>query len=657
MIKRPLSVSGDLARAIALAREGRYSDALALLSPYCVANPSDGNGFLYMGACAEQLGQRQQATDAYRRCIALDGRNVTACNNLGRILQIAGDRAGAEVCYRRALATEPDHPQANYNLGLILVWHHRYLDALPHLELAARLLPTVARAHFDLANALKGLHRHTEAEAAIRRALAIDPASPPAWNLLGIIQQLNQDLDDAMRSYRHALAIDADYAEAVGNLGNAMLLQGDPKAASEFFERAVALRPDWPGAQSNLLLVLNYHDEDGDRNRAAHVAHTSLFSSGLARIQHPKPAEPDRRLRAGYVSPDFRAHSVGWFLEGIFAHHDHSAFEVFCYSDVASPDSVTAYLRSCVDHWRDTAGTDNSELVSRIAADRIDILVDLAGHTANNRLPIFARKPAPVQLTYLGYPNTTGLDTMDYRLTDAIADPPGASEAFHTETLIRLPHGFLCYTPPAEEIVLGPPPVARNGFVTFGSFNMLAKLTPDVVRCWSQLLHDVPGSRMHLKALGLGGMGTRSRIARLFGEHGIGEERLSLYGLTNSLGSHLEHYQAVDIALDTFPYNGTTTTCEALWMGVPVVTLAGKLHAGRVGASLLTRVGCTELIAADLRGYRRLAQVLAANSGRLTTYRNTLRSRLISSPLCNAREFTRALEASYRMMWRKYCAG
>jgi predicted O-linked N-acetylglucosamine transferase (SPINDLY family) len=650
---RPDPVSRDLAKAIALAREGKFADALGLLQPYCAKHPTDGNGAFYLGVCAEQIGQSQMAGDAYRRCIALDGRNAIACNNLGRLLQIAGDRAGAETCYRQALATDSNHPQANYNLGLILISQQRHLDALPHLEVAARLLPNVARAHFDLACAFKGLNRNKDAAAAVKRALSIDPNAASTWNLLGNIHQLAHELDEAMSCYRRALTIDGRHVEALGNVGSALLVQGDVLAAVEAFDRAIALKPDWASLHSNRLLALNYYSEDGEQNLAAHTAWARQTGIATSQVQRPRAAEPERRLRVGYVSPDFRAHSVGWFLDGIFSHHDHSAFEVFCYSDCTSPDSMTARLRSFADRWCDTAGMEDRVLADQIVADRIDILVDLAGHTANNRLPVFASKPAPVQVTYLGYPNTTGLDAMDYRLTDAVVDPPGASEAFHTETLVRLPHGFLCFTPPAQEIALSPPPILANGFVTFGSFSMLAKVTPEVVRCWAQLLSETPGSRLHLKAFGLGGAGTRTRIVTLFRQNGIGEERLSLYGLVNSLGSHLEHYQSVDIALDTFPYNGTTTTCEALWMGVPVVAVAGRLHAGRVGASLLTRIGFTELIAADLTGYIQLARGLAANPERLTHYRDTLRSRLVSSPLCDAKAFTCELEQAYRTMFAK----
>jgi predicted O-linked N-acetylglucosamine transferase (SPINDLY family) len=656
MRERPVPVSADLSEAIALAQNGRFSDALGLLQPYCAKHPTDENGLFFLGACAEQLGQKQIAMDAYHRCIALEGRNAIACNNLGRLLQMAGDRVGAEDCYRRALTVAPDHPQANYNLGLLLITGNRNLEALPFLSATARLLPAVARVHFDLAQTLKGLNRQTEAEAAVKRALSIDPNSAPAWNLLGTIHQVNHALDDAMNCYRRALTIDTRHAEALGNLGSALLVQGDVLAAVAAFDRAIALKPDWAGLHSNRLLALNYYSEDGEQNLAAHTAWTRRTRVATSQAQRPRAAEPERRLRVGYVSPDFRAHSVGWFLNGILAHHDHLAFEVFCYSDCASPDTVTVRLRSFSDHWCDTAGMEDRVLADQIVTDRIDILVDLAGHTANNRLPVFASKPAPVQVSYLGYPNTTGLDAMDYRLTDAVADPPGATEAFHTETLVRLPHGFLCFTPPSQDIDLYPPPILKNGFITFGSFNMLAKVTPEVVRCWAKLLREIPGSRLHLKAFGLGGAGTRTRIVALFGLNGIGEERLSLYGLANSLGSHLEHYHAVDIALDTFPYNGTTTTCEALWMGVPVVTVAGRLHAGRVGASLLTRIGCTEFIAADLTGYMQLARALAHDPERLTLYRGTLRPRLVASPLCDARAFTCGLEQAYQTMWRGYCA-
>jgi predicted O-linked N-acetylglucosamine transferase (SPINDLY family) len=292
-----------------------------------------------------------------------------------------------------------------------------------------------------------------------------------------------------------------------------------------------------------------------------------------------------------------------------------------------------------------------------VRQDNIDILVDLSGHTGTNRLPVFARKPAPVQVTYLGYPNTTGLSTIDYRLTDAWADPPGKTERWHTETLIRLPHGFLCYRPPNATPAVAPPPVQANGHITFGSFNSLVKTTPAVVACWAHILQQVPDARLVIKNKSFRDPSVCARYQGLFAEHGIAPERLELVGWIDNLNNHLELYHRLDIALDPFPYNGTTTTCEALWMGVPVITLAGHTHAGRVGVSLLSRLDLTDLIAGDPDDYTQRAVRLAQDRATLARLRPRLRPRLQASSLCDGPAFARDVEAAYREMWRGWCGG
>jgi predicted O-linked N-acetylglucosamine transferase (SPINDLY family) len=360
-------------------------------------------------------------------------------------------------------------------------------------------------------------------------------------------------------------------------------------------------------------------------------------------------------LHIGYVSPDFRAHSVAFFFEPLLEKHSKSSFRIFCYSDVMRPDFVTRRLQPLASVWRDVRHLSDKQLAAQIQADGIDILVDLAGHTAGNRMSVFTRRPAPVQVSWLGYPNTTGLSAMDYRLTDSWADPPGETESLHTETLVRLPGGFLCYDPHNDSVTES---VSRdeNGPITFGSFNNLAKVTPEVISVWSALLTQVPDARLLLKTKPLRDEAVREHVYSLFREQGIARDRVELTGWVPGRGDHLGLYSRVDIGLDTFPYNGTTTTCEALWMGVPVITLAGHVHAGRVGVGLLSQVGLTELIARDRADYVALAGQLAGDRDRLAALHGGLRTRVSASALCDARAFAGHVEAAYRNMWRAACA-
>jgi predicted O-linked N-acetylglucosamine transferase (SPINDLY family) len=362
----------------------------------------------------------------------------------------------------------------------------------------------------------------------------------------------------------------------------------------------------------------------------------------------------DRRMRIGYVSPDLRQHSVAYFLENLLAHHDASSVEVFCYSDVIRPDATTARMQKLCAQWREIVGLKDTEVDQKVREDRIDILVDLAGHTANNRLLLFARKPAPIQVTYLGYPDTTGLRAMDYRLTDAYADPPDVTGGY-SEQLVRLPETFLCYRPSYGAPEIGPAPALESGRVTFGSFNALAKVNAPLVAMWSKILEQIPNSRLILKNQGLGSAGARRHILEYFAAHHIAPDRVELMGWARSEAGHLQLYNRIDIALDTFPYHGTTTSCEALWMGVPVVTRAGSAHVSRVGVSLLSNVGLAELVTDSQEKYVQLARELAHDLSRLSNLRSTLRKRMEQSPLMDAPRFARNVESAYRQMWRRWC--
>lgn len=399
-------------------------------------------------------------------------------------------------------------------------------------------------------------------------------------------------------------------------------------------------------------MLLNYlPGTDADAVFEEHLEWGRVAEARVPRLELDTPAEDTRRcLRVGYLSPDFREHSVASFIEPVLRQHDRSRFEVCCYSSLPMPDETTRRIREAVDVWRDIDKLSDGEAARLIREDRIDILVDLSGHTAGGRLGIFAARPAPIQMTWMGYPNATGLRTIDYRITDGVADPAG-EEAHYSEELLRLDGCFLCYQPVTDAPEVAPLPALTNGHVTFGSFNNFSKINPGVLQLWAEVLKQVPGSRLLLKCPALTDATVRGRVSAALQALGIGTERVDLLGHTRTRQEHLALYARVDIAVDTFPYNGTTTTCEALWMGVPVLSLVGKRHAGRVGASLLSAAGLSDWLADTPESFVAIAQTMVADVTRLARLRGSLRGQLAESSLCDAAGFVRRLEAVMQQAW------
>ena len=488
--------------------------------------------------------------------------------------------------------------------------------------------------------------------AAARDALARAPGDLNArWRLAGALVRA-EDYEAAQDELEHLLRDAPRAIEPRVELGHILRNGGRIAEAIDAYRQVLALDPGHAEARSNLLLALNYRDDCTPQEVfAEHRAFGERFGPAAVAPQ-PDRAWP-RRLRVGYVSPDFRSHVVASFMLPILARHDRERFELCCYHTFPGADTVTDYIRSMVEHWVDAAGLPDAELAQRIRDDRIDILVDLAGHMAWQRLGVFALRPAPVQATYLGYPNTTGLRTVDYRISDARADPPGRTDPFYTERIVRLDRSFVCYRPGPDIHAVAPLPAARAGHVTFGSFNNFQKLSGSFFTAAARVLSAVPGSRLLLKAKPLDwprvAAGVRERCAAM----GIAADRLDLRGWTSSVEDHLGEYRAVDIALDSFPYNGTTTTCEAMWMGAPVVALEGDRHCGCVGSSLLSAVGLPELVARDVDDYVRIAAALAADTLRLTELRTGMRERMRASPLMDEKGFVSELERAYLEMWQE----
>jgi predicted O-linked N-acetylglucosamine transferase (SPINDLY family) len=397
-------------------------------------------------------------------------------------------------------------------------------------------------------------------------------------------------------------------------------------------------------------------------NYSAHWTPREIFDAHLESARRFPPASrppipaahrrPGHRLRIGYLSGDLCRHPVACFVEPILVHRDRARFEIFCYHTGADEDEVSARLKALADHWRSVGSLTEDALEETLRADRLDLLVELSGYTDGHRLGVVARRVAPVQVSYIGYPNTTGLAAVDYRITDARADPPGAADELHTERLVRLPESFLCYAPPFTGAVTVVPPLRERGCVTFASFNNLAKLSQPLVDLWARVLGAAPGSRLYVKTKGLQDPGLQAQLLDRFRSAGIGSERIVLSPPQNSMEEHFGSYAAVDIALDTFPYHGTTTTMDALWMGVPVVTLAGDRHAARVSVSILSAIGLEDLIARSPDEYVDIARRLAHDPARLQALRGSLRERLARSTLLDGARFARQLEQAYAQMWQ-----
>jgi protein O-GlcNAc transferase len=595
------------------------------------------------------------AIAAYRQAIAINPNLPEAHADLGNALISKGQLEEAIAACRQAIALKPEFAQAYNNLGVALESTRQFDEAIVVCRTAIALKPDFAEAHYNLGNALAGKGLLDEAIAAYRQALVVRPNYTEAYNNLGIVLKDNGQLEEAISAYHRAIELDPRLANAYSNLGVVLNDKGELDEAITAFRAAIAIEPENASFGSNLLFTMNFHPGyDAETIAEEHRRWNHQHAEPLRKfIQiHSNDRSPDRRLRIGYVSPDFRNHPVGRFLLPLLANHDKSQVDIFGYSDVAYPDEITRRLQSCTDHWRSIVGISDAAAVDMIRQDKIDILVDLTMHMAQNRLGVFARKPAPVQVTYLAYCSTTGLETIDYRLSDPYLDPPGEDESRYSEQTIRLPQTYWCYEPIIDSPEISPLPALAQGFITFGCLNNFCKISELALETWARILRAVPNSQLLLSAR----QGThRQRISRRLERDGIEPHRVQFADYL-PIEKYFDLYRRLDIALDTFPYAGGTTTCDALWMGVPVVSLAGKTAVGRGGLSILSNIGVPELVASSEEQYVGIAIELAKDTRRLTDLRLTLRQRMQRSPLMDAPKFTRSIEAAYRRMWHTWCA-
>jgi protein O-GlcNAc transferase len=633
--------------------------------------------------------------------------NVTLAEAVRRGMEHhrAGRLAEAEGIYREILSQAPDEPEVLHLLGYLAFQVQRYDVAVELISRAIALNPHKAKFYDNLGNALRMIGRPADAIAAQTLALELDPADYEArsnlavaymtsrqfaqaerhfrqvlaehpelaevWNNLGGALRELRRINESVAAFERAIALKPDLAEAHNNLASALSSQGRQEEAVREYRRSIELRPGHFSGHSNLLLSMHYLPEVTpeeifeEHSRWATVHGAASRDTGILPVRSGRhglearvTGAPPGKIRIGYISADFYGHVVSYFIEPLLREHDREKFEIYCYADLANLDGTSERLLSLANEHRLITGMRTHDVAELIRRDGIDILVDLGGHTWPNNLKVLALKSAPVQGTYLGYPNTTGLTTVDYRITDSIADPPGWTEKYHTEKLWRLPRCAWCFRPQTEArdipaASIEPPDQSRP--VTFGSFNTLAKVTPWVIELWSDVLKAVSGSRLLIKAYTLADEETKARLRDAFASFGIDASRLALESHQRLYVDHLNLYRQVDIALDTSPYNGTTTTCVAMWMGVPVIHLAGKTHVSCVGASLLHAVGLDDLSASTREEYIATAARLAKDQFRLKEIRSSLRDKMQRSELMDESGLARAIEGAYRAMWESAC--
>jgi predicted O-linked N-acetylglucosamine transferase (SPINDLY family) len=500
--------------------------------------------------------------------------------------------------------------------------------------------------HFYYGTALMHGGQNEAAQEQLCAALRFNPDSPEALTNLAAVQGKLGQLSTTEETCRRILENQPHSPGAWINLCLSLCQQARVLEAIEAAQDALEKVPGDPALRDILLFSLNLIATEG---RDLADVHRMLCAGMPAAPQKPLPDTTNRRIRIGYVSNDFRSHPVSSFMFGIIAAHDRSAFDVYCYSTTSAPDARTENFRQMAEHFVDLSASSDAETARHIEANQIDILVDLGGHTSGNRLPVFALRPAPVQATYLGYPATTGCSFIDFRVVDARTDPEG-SEPFSTERLVRVPAPFLYFYPHFTYPSTAPCPALASGHITFGSFNQAPKISDDTLDLWSRVLTAVPNSQLFIKAQAFSDKTVCHRFRERFQQRGIHPSRLTLSGFLKGAQEHLAAYDKVDIALDTFPYNGTTTTCEALWMGVPVITLVGDLHAARVGYTLLAAVGLDRFAATSVEDYVAIAAALSKDHKQLADLRSSLQKAVMRSPLCDPIRLTKGLEDGYRKM-------
>jgi predicted O-linked N-acetylglucosamine transferase (SPINDLY family) len=652
--QRQLNAAQTLGVAANHLAAGRFHIAQEICQTVLASVPESPEALNLLGRIAHQNGDYNGARKQFLAAIALNNAVPDYYNHLGLTLISSNLLAEAEQCFRDAVCYAPSADASN-NLGSVLQRQGRIPEAIECYRDAVKLNPQNADMWNNLGAALQIVRLNDEAESCFKHVIALAPLNFGALLNLGNLHCSEARYTEGLRCYEQLLTSSPQQPLVYYNLANALKNLRQLEAAIAAYRNAHTIDPRFDVAFSARLATMQY--VQGYSPEASYIEHRAFgqeFERGVW-PRHNNAAQVERRLRVGYVSPDFRAHPVGYFIEPVLTNHDKVQVEVFCYNNSAISDGVTDRLKAKVNHWREVSALSDTDLAQQIRADGIDVLVDLAGHTGGGRMLTFAQKPSPVQATWLGYSCTTGLRAMDYFICDLHTDPIGLSEKTYCEKLLRLPDSFLCYLPSSGNLTVAPPPYQRNGYITFGSFNNPSKITPDVCALWARVLLSVPESKLFLKSKSLAQKWVRDALIVDFERLGVAADKLIFASHSASHDEHLLRYGEMDISLDTFPYNGVTTSFDALWMGVPVVTMAGKRFISRMGVSILNNLGLECLIADTADEYVHIAATLAHDGQRLNELRTGMRSRMAASPLVDAKRFTCNLERAYRDMWADWC--
>jgi len=633
----------------------RVHEACPLLERAVRVAPDNALFLSSLGGVYGRLGRQAEAVGVLLMAIARQPDLAKAVLTLALTFEGQGELAAAAECYERARELEPSLTQAADRLAAVTQMQSALVTSVasaPHSESGMNPAELFAA----LGATLRSNGSADHATAWYRAALKLNPRSAYVHTALGAIDADAGDFAAAIDSFRRALAIDNTFHPARGYLDTALDETGRYDELEAVYREAIAVCPHDPTAHSVLLFNMQFwpHVSASDILTEARRWNARHARPLAARALPPSPSDrsPERRLRVGYVSPDFETHVLSLFTIPLLQHHDQRGFEIFCYSSAEAPSPETARIRACADIWREVAELDDAALAEVIRADRIDILVDITMHMIGRRLLAFARRPAPIQICWLAYPGTTGLETMDYRLSDPFLDPAGTDTQVYSEETLRLPDSFWCYDPLTDAPVVSALPALTNGRITFGCLNHFRKVNQQVIDLWASVLSAVPESRLML--LAPEGV-ARERVCSRFGAAGVTPDRIHFVARCSRL-EYLNRYREIDICLDTFPYNGHTTSLDASWMGVPTVTLAGQTVVGRAGVCQAMNLGLPELIAATAEEYVRAASALANDLEHLSALRQTLRTRLQRSPLMDGPRFAANLEAIYRDVWRRFCA-
>ena len=638
----------------ALIKLERYEEALKCYELTLKLKPDYAEAYISIGNYYKEREQQAESIAQYKKALSLNPDCVEAHNNLGVMLLEEKQYEEAIKHFKKAISLKSNYAEAYYNLGNTLKEQGKLNDAIENYHHALAIIPNYSDAYCNLGNALLENEQFNDAISNYRHALAIRPDYAEAHNNLGVIYQKQGLFDNAIRCFEKTLSINPNYAEAHNNLGNVFTDLGQFDNAVTNYNRALEINPGYNEAQSNLFLTLNYLPSTSN---ATLFDQAKTWASSLkeqtSNNLFDNTVDPKRQLKIAYVSADFHNHPVGYFMTRVLSSHNDKKFEVICYSNSTKSDDTTMKIKKSVNHWYDIIGLSDTDVASLIRNDCIDILVDLSGHTANNRLSLFAKRPAPIQVSWLGYFATTGLKNIDYIVADRIVVPEHEKNLY-TEKVIHLPDSYLCFDPPTFDLPINTTPSKKTGVITFGCFNNRHKLSKDTISLWAEIMNAVPGSRLLLKYKQFSNPDVKHFILESFSHYGIENNRIIMEG-KSPRKELLENYQRIDIALDPFPFGGGTTTAECLWMGVPLISMKGDRWVGRVSESILNTVGVPELVADDKEAYRSLAITLSNDIPRLEKIRKTLREKMENSALCDGKQFTKNLENEYQNMWQSWC--